>query len=140
MVLKAKEISIVAIMQNSDLVVDFITDILDSIDCKVLIKNQILITVEELYANVAKYAYAGRIGMVTIRCALIPERQLMIIQFADAGKPFNPLLHDEPDIKAGLRERKVGGLGIFIAKKSVDKIMYHHKEGKNIVTLVKKIA
>ena len=123
MVLKAKEITIAAIIHNSDLVVDFISRIIDSIDCSPLTKYQIIIAVEELYANVARYSYDGKIGYVTISCGLIPIRQLIIIQFADAGMPFNPLLQDNPDTKSGLRERKVGGLGIFIVKKSVDKIM-----------------
>lgn len=140
MVIESHEISIAAVFENSDMAVEFIAGILDSIECTLTEKNQIITAVEELYGNIAKYAYTGTTGMVTIRCALKRTNRLVIIQFADTGKPFNPLQYAEPDIKTGIREREIGGLGIFIVKRSVDKILYHHAGGKNIVTIMKKIA
>ncbi|MGB8451390.1 MAG: ATP-binding protein [Anaerocolumna sp.] len=140
MVLESQEISVAAVLECSDVAVDFVMNVLDSVECSLLTKTQIIIAVEELFGNIARYAYAEKPGMITLRCILELKKQLIIIQLSDMGKPFNPLEVPEPDIKSGIREREVGGLGIFIVKKSVDKFLYNYKKGKNIVTIIKKIA
>ena len=81
MVLESQEISIAAEIENSDVVVEFILDILESIACTSVVKNQIITAVDELYGNIAKYAYADKPGMVTIRYTLEPKKRSIIIQW-----------------------------------------------------------
>lgn len=140
MVVLSQEIHMEAVIENSDMVVDFIMEMLDSITCSMSIKNQIITAVEELFGNVAKYANVGKIGTVTINCTIKVKTPIAIIKLSDMGIPFNPLEYHDPNTNVGLRERKIGGLGIFIAKRSVDQLLYEYTKGQNIVTLIKKIA
>lgn len=100
-------------------------------------KMQIEIAVEEIYVNIAHYAYNPEIGDATIRCNIEQDPLKIIIQFLDNGKPFNPLEHKEADISLSAEERDIGGLGIFMVKKSMDDILYSYEHGKNILTIKK---
>ena len=61
----------------------------------------------------------------------------MIITFIDSGVPYNPLKKPDPDVTKDLEERELGGLGIFMVKKSMDDITYEYKEGQNILRIKK---
>ena len=63
---------------------------------------------------------------------------ILILQFIDSGKPFDPLAKEDPDITLSVEERKIGGLGIFMVKKTMDDVAYEFKDGKNMLTVVKK--
>ena len=100
---------------------------------------QIAIAVEEIYVNIARYAYHPEVGEATIRCEVGGEPLQVVIQFMDGGKPYNPLEKDDPDTTLGVEEREIGGLGIFMVKKSMDDISYTYADGKNILTIRKKL-
>ena len=86
-------------------------------------------------SNIARYAYHPEVGEATIRCEVGGEPLQVVIQFMDGGKPYNPLEKDDPDTTLGVEEREIGGLGIFMVKKSMDKIDYEYSDGKNILTI-----
>ena len=98
-------------------------------------KNKIIICVEEIFVNVAKYAYAPKKGNVEIRYGLDELDNQFNIIFIDEGIKYNPLSKEDPNIKLKVEERSIGGLGIFISKKFVDDISYNYKDNKNILTL-----
>ena len=98
---------------------------------------QIEIAVEEIYVNIVHYAYNPEIGKATIRCEVTDNPMQVIIQFMDSGVPFDPLAKEDADITLSAEEREIGGLGIFMVKKSMDEVSYEYKEGKNVLTIRK---
>jgi len=129
-----KELVIEAKLENIKAALDFVAGQIT--DCPVKIQNQIKVVVDEVFSNIARYAYAPENGSVTIR-TLIDEN--ITIEFKDDGRPYNPLEKDDPDITAGAGEREIGGLGIFMVKKLMDCVEYRREAGKNILSLRKKI-
>lgn len=89
---------------------------------------------EEVFVNVAKYAYDDN---GTVEVSLTNDKKKVIFVFKDSGKPFNPLEKADPDINASSDEREIGGLGIFMVKKIMDEVSYEYKDNHNILTLVK---
>ncbi len=124
--------------ENMQAVNDFIHSQLPE-DCSFGILNKIDLAVEEIYINIAHYAYAPKVGMVQIDCGLENGEQLMVV-FKDSGKPFNPLAHDDPDISLSAEEREIGGLGIFLTKQFMDSVKYEYIDGKNILSFKKKLS
>lgn len=134
-----KSITVEATLNYLDTVLDFINGELESINCPMKIQMQIDIAVEEIYVNIAHYAYNPNIGEATIYYASEKDPLRVMIQFLDHGIPYNPLEKEDPDTSLSAEERGVGGLGIFMVKKSMDNISYEYKDGKNILTIQKKI-
>ena len=89
------------------------------------------------YSNIARYAYAPQTGMATIRIDVNQELRTVEISFLDAGIPYNPLTHEDPVSGLTCKERKEGGFGIYIVKKSMDDIRYEYADGYNVTTIVK---
>ena len=118
-------------------VIDFIDRELDELGCSEKTKAQINIAIDELYGNIASYAYGEENGEVTVIIEGDSTPGAVSISFQDEGKPFNPLESREPDITLPARERKIGGLGIFMVKKSMDDVRYEYRDGKNILTIRK---
>ena len=100
---------------------------------------QVDIAVEELFVNIASYAYGKEEGLAVIRLDIEKDPLTVKITFEDRGVPYNPLAKEDPDITLSAEERQIGGLGIYMVKKSMDDIIYEHKDGKNILTIVKKL-
>ena len=100
---------------------------------------QVDLAVEELFVNVASYAYAPGSGDVTIRVETRKKPRSITVTFADRGMPYDPLAKEDPDITLSAEERKIGGLGIYMVKKAVDDIRYEYKYGQNILTIEKKL-
>ena len=100
---------------------------------------QIDIAVEELFVNIAHYAYNPEVGPVTIRVEVQKEPLAVTVTFIDHGVPYDPLAKEDPDITLSAEERQIGGLGIFMVKKSMDDIAYEYKDGQNILYIKKKI-
>jgi len=122
-----------------DLIDEMINPIISSLeenkaDHKTL--YQMNLVLEELLVNVANYAYAPNDGDVEI-CYEIKNKELEVV-IIDKGKPFNPLEHSDPDLKAPVEDRKIGGLGIYLVKNLVDDIQYQRVENKNILKINKK--
>ena len=96
---------------------------------------QISVAVEEIFVNVAHYAYPGRADDVKLE--LLVRENSMRLRFKDRGIPFNPLEKENPDITLSAEERDIGGLGIFMVKKTMDSMDYRYKDGMNILTIEK---
>lgn len=116
---------------------DFINEQLDKAGCIVKAKNQINLVVEEFFMNVADHGYKSAVGDIEITVDIKDDVAWLIIK--DRGVPFNPLTKEEPDISLSADDRKVGGLGIFIAKRMMDEIVYDYANGQNILTIKKRI-
>jgi len=94
---------------------------------------KLIMVAEEIFSNIAQYAYAQPGGTVDITTRLLAEGY--VVCFADKGKKFNPLKNKTPNIKADIKDRNIGGLGVFLSKKLSDKIEYTHQNGQNILTV-----
>lgn len=101
------------------------------------VARQLIIVVEELSLNVFNYAYDCKQGKFALSIANDPTRRRVTMEFCDSGKPYNPLLWDDPSVNIPLSERKIGGLGIFMSKKLTDEQSYVREGGQNILTVVK---
>ena len=132
---KSNSIEVDATDENLDKVNDFIRQSVNS-KCSEKTLNQVLLVVEELYINVAHYAYKPEIGKIKIDAEV--SDNLLRITLTDSGKPYNPLERQDPDITLDAKDRKIGGLGVFMSKKLVNKIAYERVDDKNILVLEKK--
>ena len=133
------KIQIEAIKDNLDDVLVFIDSELEKIDCPMKIQMQIDLSVEEIFINIASYAYYPKTGMDYIEFESENDGSSILISFTDEGIPYNPLKKEDPDITLTSDERQVGGLGIFLVKKNMDEVYYKYEDGKNVLTMKKKI-
>ncbi len=134
-----KELTVDAVVENIPIVTDFVNEQLMSHNCSIKIQAQIDIAIDELFGNIAHYAYNSDVGLATVRVELVKEPLTVIITFIDHGVPYDPLKQDDPDTTLLAEERKIGGLGIYMVKKSMDDIFYEYKNGQNILTIKKKL-
>ena len=100
---------------------------------------QITVAVEEIFVNIAHYAYSPETGEARVLCEAREDPLSMSITFLDAGRKFNPLENEEPDTALSAEERDIGGLGIFLTKKFMDNVEYSYEDGKNIFKMQKKL-
>ena len=135
-----KELTIAATVENIGAVTDFVDAQLEALDCPMKAQMQINIAIDELFGNIAHYAYNPDVGEATVRVEVQEDPLNVIITFIDGGVPYDPLTTDDPDITLSADERQIGGLGIFMVKKSMDDIAYRYENGKNILTIRKKIG
>jgi sigma-B regulation protein RsbU (phosphoserine phosphatase) len=131
--LQERTISTDAELKNLDRVINFITAELKKTNYNAEIQNQIEIAVEEIFSNIANYAY-NEGG--TVKIAISTQNGLKIT-FEDAGKPFNPTEQPAPDLNKPVKDREIGGLGIFMVKNIMDKVEYTRSEDKNILLIAK---
>ncbi len=132
-----KKLTMSAKKENIPEVVDFVDRELDELGCSEKTKSQINIAIDELFSNIANYAYGEENGEVTVVIENDSMPCAVSISFQDEGKPFNPLEIGDPDVTLSARDRKIGGLGIFMVKKSMDDVQYEYRGGKNILTIRK---
>lgn len=132
-----KQLCLEADVSNISRITDYINDYLDTFMCPVKIQTQIDIAVDELFGNIAKYAYKGGKGEVTVIIDIINDPSTVKITFIDSGIRYNPLAKEDPNIGISADDRKVGGLGIYMVKKIMDDVIYEYNNGKNILTIVK---
>jgi len=111
---------------------------LEAVGCPMKTQMQIDIAVEEIFVNIAHYAYTPENGEVSVSFELTEDR-LARITFEDSGIPFDPMAQPDPDVSSSLSERQIGGLGIFMVKNSMDNMHYEYRDGKNILTIEKKL-
>lgn len=135
-----KEILVPARLEELGRVTGFINEQLEGYGCSMKILLQLELAVEELYVNIARYAYSpSKEGYAAVRCEVLEDPLRVVIQFLDDGIPYNPLEKPDPDISKNAEEREIGGLGIFMVKQSMDGIDYSYENGKNILTIRKNI-
>jgi len=134
-----KELNIDAKTENLDKVIEFVEKRLKKYDCPQSIITQLDIAIEEIFANIAHYAYSSGVGKATVRVD-VKEKPLSVeITFCDEGIQYNPLDREDPDTTLSAEERNIGGLGIFMVKKSMDAVEYEYADGKNILKISKDI-
>jgi anti-sigma regulatory factor (Ser/Thr protein kinase) len=133
------ELTLEAKVENLDEVLAFVDKILEELDCSPKTQMQIDVSVEELFVNIANYAYAPGTGPATIRVTKQNDPKGVAITFIDSGVPYNPVAKEDPDITLSAEERQIGGLGIYMAKKSMDSIEYEYTDGQNMLTIKKAI-
>ena len=124
-------------IENVDLLTDFVNEQLEGMDCSMKVMTQIDIALDELFSNVCHYAYGDGVGFVTVYVEELFDNNSVRITLADSGIPFDPLAHEDPDISLGLKEREIGGLGIFMVKRTMDDVSYEYKDGLNMLTVTK---
>jgi len=135
-----KELTIAATIENIEAVTAFVDEQLEMLDCPMKAQMQIDIAIDELFGNIAHYAYTPDVGEATVRVEVVEDPLSVIITFIDGGIPYDPLAAADPDITLSAEERTAGGLGIFMVKKSMDEIAYRYENGKNILSIRKKIG
>ena len=132
-----EKITVDAVLENLQEVIDFATEKLEARDCPMKASMQLELVIEEIFVNIANYAYHPEIGSATFCMEFEENPSAAVITFIDRGKPYNPLEKDDPDTTLDLAQREVGGLGIFLVKKNVDEITYEYSDGKNILRMKK---
>ena len=135
-----KKMKVVALQQNLHAVLEFIEKILDEAECPLAIKMRITLAAEETFINIASYAYPeDSPGPVELSVGITDEPRSIVLTFEDQGKPYNPLAKDDPDVTLSVDKRRIGGLGIFLTKKTMDNVSYEYRDGRNILKLTKLI-
>ena len=134
-----KELTLAATVENIETVTEFVNAQLELMDCPIKAQMQIDIAIDELFGNIAHYAYNTEVGSATVRVEVSEAPLAVIITFIDNGVPYDPIGKDDPDITLSAEEREIGGLGIYMVKKSMDEITYEYKDGQNILKIKKNI-
>lgn len=134
-----RELTVDATIENIEKVTDFVNEELEKLDCPMKAQIQIDVAIDELFGNIAHYAYNPNVGPATIRVEVVEDPMAVVLTFIDHGIPYDPLAKEDPDIKLSAEERKIGGLGIYMVKKSMDEITYEYKDGQNILRIKKNI-
>lgn len=131
------ELTILAAVENIDRVTDFVNEQLAEACCPLKVQMQLDVAVDEVFSNIANYAYQPGSGSATIRVEREENPSSVVLTFFDSGKPYNPLLKEDPDVSLSAEEREAGGLGIFLVKKLMDELTYDYREGQNILRIRK---
>ena len=134
-----KELTIAATVENIETVTDFVNEQLEALDCPMKAQMQIDIAIDELFGNIAHYAYNPEIGQATVRVEVVEDPLSVVITFIDNGVPYDPLAKADPDTTLSAEERDIGGLGIYMVKKSMDDMRYEYRDGQNVLTIVKNL-
>ena len=135
----SKELSVPAQTDKLNEVLEFVGTILEEAECSMKAKIQIDVAVEEIFVNIAHYAYKGQDGTAKITVHVEESPKEAVIEFCDSGEPFDPLERPDPDTTLSAAQRQIGGLGIFMVKKSMDEVSYRYEDGQNIFTMRKRI-
>ena len=133
------ELEIEALPENLAAVEAFVEKHLEENDCPPRAQMQIGLAVEEIFINIASYAYAPDKGNATVRVEVSGDPITVTITFIDHGIPYDPLAKEDPDVTLPAEERQIGGLGIFITKKTMDDVSYEYRDGQNILHIKKQM-
>ena len=140
----SRTMSLTADVGNMEEVLSFLDGFLEEKDCSLKVQSAFDIAMDEIFSNICYYAYAGRPeaegkGEAEITVKYLADKPGFEVIFKDWGIPYNPLEKPDPDVTLSLEERDVGGLGIFMVKKSMDEINYENSGGQNVLSIVKYI-
>jgi anti-sigma regulatory factor (Ser/Thr protein kinase) len=133
-----KELTLEATLENIPVVAAFLDGQMEAAGCTPKARMQMDLAVDELFGNIAHYAYGEETGEATVRFECDEEARMVSVSFMDHGKPFDPLKKKDPDVTLSAEERAIGGLGIFLVKKTMDDMEYRYEQGMNILTIRKK--
>ena len=134
-----KELTVQATLENIPLVTAAMDEFLEALECPLKAQMQLDVAVDELFGNIAQYAYPDGTGSVTVRFDHDEAARMVSVTFMDSGVPFDPLKQRDPDLSLSIDDRKEGGLGIFMVKKTMDHMVYRHENGCNLLTIYKRI-
>ena len=135
-----REITVDAAVDQIKPVTDFVNQQLEELGCSTRIRIQIDVAIDEIFSNIARYAYSETQGTATVRFDVEREPLSIIITFCDHGEPYDPLSNEMPNtIGLPAKKRPIGGLGLFMVKKTMDAVSYSYEEGQNILKIRKKI-
>ncbi len=137
---KMQKLKVAATKENLEVVTAFLDQVLDMSDCPLKTRLQIDLALEEMYINIANYAYAPGTGDMELQAGFNDEGNEVILILKDQGIPYDPLAKADPDVSLPADKRKIGGLGIFLVKKTMDSMSYVRQDGYNIVTMTKRFA
>ena len=135
-----KELTVEAKVENIDTVTDFVNAALEEYSCSMKAQTQIDIAIDELFGNIARYAYHPEVGEATVQVEMEEDTPVVTVTFRDQGTPYNPLESPDPDVTLSAEEREIGGLGVYLVKKSMDEVVYEYQDGQNILRVRKKIS
>ena len=133
------QITVSATLDQVKDVTRFVNERLDALGCPERARIQLDVAVDEIFSNIAHYAYGSGTGDATVRFAFDAKTRMVSVIFEDTGMAYNPLAKTDPDVTLPAEEREVGGLGIFLVKKTMDAMEYARLNERNIVTIRKKI-
>ena len=134
-----REITVAAAVENLEAVTTFVDQCLEEVGCSMRLQMQIDVAVDELFSNIAYYAYPPGTGTVTLRVKIEGEPPCASLTFIDGGVPYDPLSRPDPDTTLSAEERQIGGLGIYMVKRSMDEVSYAYEDGKNVLRIRKKL-
>ena len=136
--MKARAFRIEAAVGNEDDVQQFLAEVLSATDCPPKARKELRLAVEELFVNVAHYAYAPGAGDVEVSVAVAEDGHGAQVTLRDAGVPFDPFGRTDPEAPRSVEEAPIGGLGILMVKRLMDSYSYRHVDGCNEVTVAKR--
>ena len=139
LVFSSNELELEAVEENLPGLEEFVEERLTASECPLSSRMKIAVAVEEIFINIAKYAYVPGKGKATVRVEISEDPLTVTITFVDHGIPYDPLAKEDPDLSLSPQEREIGGLGIFMTKKLMDDVCYVYEDGKNILTLKKNL-
>lgn len=134
-----KEITLEAVIENIPGLTAKVDEALEALDASPKAQMQIDVAIDEIFGNIARYAYAPGAGKATVRLEYDAATGTAVLTFIDRGVPFNPTERSSPDTTLPAEERQIGGLGIFLVRKTMDAMEYRREDGQNILTLRKRI-
>ena len=134
-----KEWTFEATVERIPWLTDQVNEVLEGLDCPMKAQMQIDVAIDELLANIASYAYGAGTGEVTVRVDFEADTRTVSITFIDSGVAYDPSVKSDPDVTLTAEEREVGGLGIFLVKKTMDDMTYVRRDGRNELTIRKRI-
>ena len=135
-----KSITVEAKIENVDKVTEFVNEVLEEKECPLKVQMQLDVAIDEIFGNIAYYAYGKGRGNATIQIEMEDNPPKITLTFIDQGIPYNPLESKDPDITLDIEDREIGGLGIFLVKKTMDELSYVYVDGQNILTMKKELA
>ncbi len=124
-------------LEGMDVILAFVSYLLDINGCSTKARTQVRMAIEELYVNVTLYAYPSQDGWAEMRGSV--DNGMATFKLIDGGRPFDPLAKDDPDIMLSGEEREIGGLGIYMVKTMMDEVEYKYRDGCNRLTLRKQL-
>ena len=134
-----ESVTLTAVIENLDTVNGFIRNKLEALGAQRNVLMQIRLAVEEIFVNISSYAYDPSVGPAEVRCEVLEDPLRVVIQFLDGGTPFDPLAKEDADTSEDALMERDGGLGILLVKETMDDVKYEYKNGKNVLTILKKL-
>ena len=132
-----RTLRVAADIENIEKVTELVGEVLKGTDCSCQVRDKINVAVDEIFSNIAKYAYAPGKGDVTVSAETDKDRESITVTFKDNGKKYDPLEVNDPDVSLSADERTPGGLGVYMVRKLMDDVSYEYKDGQNILKIKK---